>query len=132
MDTAVACYQTRRMPKEGLVMGHCLQSLSMLIGMFQDLVARHQASLHFIQNDLATKLDQCASFMTRDGTGMRLKEAEHFLLGSHLLALQHPQARLSNDALHQREHLLHLREQALDGWLGLLTQERHHLLTLPH
>ena len=48
--------------------------------MVQYLVARHDAALDLIQDDLAAKLDQRASFMTRDGTGMRLIEAQHFLV----------------------------------------------------
>ncbi len=46
------------MLKERTVMGHGLDGLSMLVGVFQDPVARHDAALHFIQDDLPPKLDQ--------------------------------------------------------------------------
>ena len=38
-------------------------SLSMLGRMLQDLKAGHDATLHFIEDDVATKFDQRAAFM---------------------------------------------------------------------
>src|SRR6266571_2189792 len=123
------------MCKESTVMRHRLHRLPMLGGMLQNLVARHDAALDFIEDDLPTKFDQRATFMAGNGTGMRLKEAEHFLIRGHLLALEHPAARLANDPLHQWQERLHLIEQMLGLLLGLLAQNRddtpallHHLL----
>ena len=87
---------------------HCTDGLPMLIGMFQDLVTRHDPTLGFIQDDLSTKFHQRSSFVPGDGPRVRLEEAEHFLIGSHLLALEYPAARLRNDALDQWEHRLAL------------------------
>lgn len=54
------------MLKEHAVMGYHLHRLSMLIGMLQDLVARHDAALHFIQDHLPTEFDQRAPFVAQN------------------------------------------------------------------
>ncbi len=108
------------MLKEGLMVRHCFDGLPMLGRVVQDLVAGHDAALHLIEHDVATKLHQRAAFVAGDGAGVRLEEAEHFLLGGHLLALQHARACLGDDALNQREHSLGLFEQALGLLLGPL------------
>jgi hypothetical protein len=48
--------------------------------MLQHLVARHDAALHFIDHNLSPKLDECAPFVQWDGTGVRLKRVEDFLV----------------------------------------------------
>src|SRR5258706_4954111 len=73
MDAPIPAHQTRWMRKERLVVLHRFHRLPMLIGVLQNLVARHDAALHFIQDDLPPKFDQRAAFMARDGAGMRLK-----------------------------------------------------------
>src|SRR5258707_1890432 len=108
------------MLKEGLMVRYRLQSLSMLGGVLQDLEARHDTSLDFIEYDVPAEFDQRAAFMPGNGAGVWLKEAEHFLACGHLLALQHARACLGDDALNQREHSLGLFEQALGLLLGPL------------
>ena len=61
------------MRKEGTVVRHCLQRLSMLGRMIQDLEARHNATLDFIQDYLAAKLDQRTAFVAGDGSCMWLE-----------------------------------------------------------
>ena len=100
--------------------------------MLQDLVARHDAALDFIEHDMATKLDQRTALVTGNGAGVRFKETEHFLLRGHLLALQHARARLGDHALDQRQHLCGLGEQTSGLLSRLLRQRRDDLLTLPH
>src|SRR2546421_2664830 len=51
VDAAIPGHGARRMVKERDVMCHGLGSLPMLIGMLQDLIARHDASLDFIEDD---------------------------------------------------------------------------------
>src|SRR5260370_2744237 len=67
LHAPVARYQTRRMRKERLVVRHRLNGLPMLGWVFQNLVARHDAALHFIQDDMPSELDQRAAFVARDG-----------------------------------------------------------------
>jgi len=117
---------------ERLVVRHRFHGLPMLGWVFQDLVARHDAPFYFIEHDLSAKLDQCAAFVAGNGAGVRLKEAEHFLLRGHLLALQHAPARLGDHPLHQRQHLCGLAQKTLGLLSCLPSQSRHHLLTLPH
>src|SRR6266566_7656742 len=99
MDPAISGDRAGRMGKECDVVCHRLDGLPMLIGMREDLVARHDAALDFIEDHLSAKLDQCAACMPRDGTGVRLKQAEHFLLAGHLLALKDTGARLDDHPL---------------------------------
>src|SRR5579885_2372055 len=52
MHPAIARHQVGGMLKKGLVVAHCLDSLPMLVGVFQNLIACHDATLHFIEDDL--------------------------------------------------------------------------------
>ena len=70
--------------------------------MLQDLIARHDATLDFIEDDVAAKLDLGSAFVARNGACVRLKEAEHLLVGGNFFALEHPAARLHDHPLHQR------------------------------
>ena len=110
------------MVKEHDVMCHGLGSLPMLIGMLQDLVARDDAALHFIEDDVPPKLNQGTAFVARDGAGVRLEEAEHLLLRCDLLAFEHSATCLSNHPLDQRQHILCLGQQTLGLRLGLLVE----------
>src|ERR1700686_701397 len=101
MHPAVSGHQVGRMFKERTVVCYGLYGLSMLVGVLQDLVACDDATLDFIEHHLAAKLNQCAALVPRDGTGVWLKQAEHFLVRTHLLALKHTGARLDDDALDQ-------------------------------
>src|SRR5947209_6988075 len=74
MHPPITCDQARRMVKERAVMAHRLDGLPMLVGMLQDLIACHDAALHFIKDHLATKLDQRPAFMAGNGTRMGLKD----------------------------------------------------------
>src|SRR2546421_7649147 len=91
------------MRKERTMMCYRLDGLPMLVGMLQNLVARHDAALHLIEDDLPTKLDQRPTFMAGNSAGMRLKKTEGFLLRGHLLSFQHAAARLGDDPLPQRQ-----------------------------
>ena len=81
---------------------------------------------------LSPKFHLRSALVPRDGTCVRLKEAEHLLVRGHFLALQHAAARLGDDALDQREHLLSFRVQSLRLLLTLLAQGLHDTLSLPH
>ena len=73
------------MRKDFLVVSQRLYGLSMLVRVPQDLVAGHDAALHFIEHDLAAKLDQRATFVAWDGAGMWLKEVSTFCSEATLL-----------------------------------------------
>src|SRR5258707_8319220 len=122
LDAPVAGHQARRMLKDLLVVGDRLQRLSMLGGVLQDLVARHDAALHLVEDDVAAKLDQRADFMPGNGAGVWLEEAEYLLAGCHLLALQHTRARLGDHTLDHLHPLFTLAEQTLGLWPRLLPQ----------
>ena len=51
----------------------------MLGGMLKDLVARHDPSVHFIQNDVPTKLDKRAACVPRNDPYVGLEEAKYRL-----------------------------------------------------
>src|SRR6266567_9511424 len=112
MDPPISGDRAGRMVKERDVVCHRLDGLSMLIGMLQDLVACDDATLDFIKDHMPSELDQGPAFVARNGPGMRLKEAEHLLVGGDFLALEHPAARLRDYLLHQRKDLLGLGAQA--------------------
>ncbi len=46
----------------------------------QDLVAGHDPALDFIENQMATELDLGPANVSRNGAGVRLEQAEHFLV----------------------------------------------------
>ena len=83
-----------------LMVLHRLDGLPMLMGMFQDLIARDDATLHFIKDDVATELDRGAAFVAGNSAGVWLKEAEHLLLGGNFFAFEDPAARLHDHPLH--------------------------------
>ncbi len=55
------------------VVCHCFYRLPMLRRVLQDLVARHEAPIDFIEHDLPTKLNQRPALVTRDSTGVRFE-----------------------------------------------------------
>ena len=104
----------------------------MFVGVLQDLVARDDATLDFIEDHMPPELDEGPAFVPRNGPGMWLKEAEHLLVGGDGSALEHPAARLRDHLLHQGEHRLGLAAQALGLLLGLLAQRLDNACGLPH
>ncbi len=104
----------------------------MLVGMLQDLLAGDDATFDCIQHHVPPALEQGTALVARNGPRLRLKEAEHLLLGGDLLALAHPAARVRDPLLQQREHLLGLGAQARGLSLRLLAQRRHHPARLLH
>jgi hypothetical protein len=46
--------------------------------------------------------EECTAFVARDGTGVRLEEAKHFLVCDHFLALEHACPHLDDDAFHKQ------------------------------
>src|SRR5215472_13534724 len=98
MHAPIACHQPWWMLEYLPMMGHRLHCLSMLGGVRENLVARHDAALHLIKHDLAPKLHQRPALVPWDGARVRLEQAEHLLVRGHLLTLQHAAARLGDDA----------------------------------
>src|SRR5206468_4411949 len=94
VDTSIPGDRTGRMAEDRLVMLHGLNRLSMFVGMLQDLVARDDAALDFIKNDVAAELDLGPAFVPRDSTRVRFEEAEDLLVGGNFLPFEDPAARL--------------------------------------
>src|SRR5260370_42646486 len=76
------------MAKEGDVVSRRLDGLSMLVGMLQDLVACDDATFDFIQNDVPPEFDLGPPFVSRNGAGVRFKEAQYFLFGGNFFPLE--------------------------------------------
>src|SRR6266567_8175419 len=120
------------MVKECDVVCHRLDGLSMFVGVLQDLIARDDAPLHFIKDDMAPKLDLGSALVPRDGPCVWLEEAEDLLVGGDGSAFEDPVARLRDHPLDQREYALGLAAPACDLRLRLLTECRHHTAGLLH
>src|SRR5579875_1594278 len=100
--------------------------LPMLVGVSQDLVARHDAPIDFIEHDLSAKLNQRPALVPRDGTRVRLKETEYLLLGGDFLAFEYTAAGLHDHLLDEGEHLLRLLRQPPGLLLAALPQVLQH------
>jgi hypothetical protein len=85
-----------------------------------------------VEDDLPTKFNEGSTFVARDSSGLRLKQAEYLVVRGHFLSLQHAPARLSNHSLHQGQNCRGLRKQALGVRLCLFTQGHDDLLALLH
>jgi hypothetical protein len=57
VDAPIPGHGARRMVKERDVVCYRLDGLPMLVGMLQDLIARDDAALDFIEDDVAAKFD---------------------------------------------------------------------------
>jgi hypothetical protein len=90
--------------------------LSVLGGVPQDLIVRHNVAFHLVEHHLPPELDRLPSLVAKNRPGMRLDQAHH------LLPLEHAPARLADHLLHQRQQALGLRHQAGCQGLGSLAQ----------
>src|SRR5260370_18428934 len=79
-----------------------LDGLPMLGGVLQDRIARHDATLNFIEHDLPPELDQCPTLVAGDGSGVRKKNAEDSLPPAPLLPPPPPPGRLGDIPAAQR------------------------------
>src|SRR5207244_11092002 len=57
MDASIASHQTRRTAKHLPMMLHRFYRLPMLVGLFQDPIAGHEAAFDLIQDHMPPKLD---------------------------------------------------------------------------
>src|SRR5712691_2582502 len=79
MHATIAGHQTRRPTKHLPMMLHGFQRLSVLMGLLEKRVARHDAALDLIEDDMPPKLDLGSAFVAGDGPRVRLKQAQHFV-----------------------------------------------------
>src|SRR5260370_5193885 len=112
MDPRTSGERAGGMAKERCVVVPRLDGLSMLVGMPQDLVACDDATFDFIQNDVPPEFDLGPPFVSRNGAGVRFKEAQYFLFGGNFFPLEDPPTRLRDHLFHQREDLLGLCAQS--------------------
>ena len=103
IETPVCGQQERRSP-EALPMGS--QALGKVrafrTGLGEDLVAAYDASVDFVQKNLATKLVRFSRLVAGDDLGVLLEEAQKLLGGRHLLAFEDTASGLVDPSLHQR------------------------------
>src|SRR2546423_7487318 len=74
VDAAIPGHRTGRMVKERDAVCHRLDGLPMFVGMLQNLIARHDPPLDFIEDDVPPKLDQGPTFVSRNGAGVGFKD----------------------------------------------------------
>ena len=79
VDPTIGGHQPRRSSKHHPMMRDRIDGLAVLFGVFQDLLARDQSSLHLIHGHQPSKLDERAACMPRNGTGVWLKQTEHLV-----------------------------------------------------
>ena len=70
--------------------------------LLQDLLAAYDASIHFVYENLASKLPRFAHLLAGDDLGMLLKQAQDLLGCRHLLIVEDAVGRLSDPLLNQR------------------------------
>jgi hypothetical protein len=70
VDPTISSQRVGGMLEDLLVVLHRLNGLPMLMGMFQDLIARDDATLHFIKDDVATELDLGAANVSGNSAGV--------------------------------------------------------------
>ena len=73
--------------------------------LLQDLVAAYDASIHFVYENLASKLPRFAHLLAGDDLGMLLKQAQDLLGCRHLLIVEDAAGRLSDPSLNQRHEV---------------------------
>ena len=73
--------------------------------LLQDLVAAYDASIHFVYENLASKLPRFAHLLAGDDLGMLLKEAQDLLGCRHLLIVKDAASCLSDPSLNQRHEV---------------------------
>src|ERR671910_2535093 len=81
--------------------------------LLQDLLAAYDASIHFVYENLASKLPRFAHLLASDDLGMLLKEAQDLLGCRHLLIVENAASRLSDPLLYQRHKVLQALQQPL-------------------
>jgi hypothetical protein len=73
--------------------------------LLQDLLAAYDASIHFVYENLASKLPRFAHLLAGDDLSMLLEEAQEFLGCRHLLIVEDAAGRLSDPSLNQRHEV---------------------------
>ena len=91
--------------------------------LLQDLVAAYDASIHFVYENLASKLPRFAHLLAGDDLGMLLKQAQDLLGCRHLLIVEDAAGRLSDPSLNQRHEVFEaLQKTPRYNIIGVLLQ----------
>jgi hypothetical protein len=91
--------------------------------LLQDLLAAYDASIHFVYENLASKLPRFAHLLAGDDLGMLLKQAQDLLGCRHLLTFEDAAGRLSDPSLNQRHEVFEaLQKTPRYNIIGVLLQ----------
>ena len=91
--------------------------------LLQDLLAAYDASIHFVYENLASKLPRFAHLRAGDDLGMLLKQAQDLLGCRHLLIVEDAAGRLSDPSLNQRHEVFEaLQKTPRYNIIGVLLQ----------
>ena len=91
--------------------------------LLQDLLAAYDASIHFVYENLASKLPRFAHLLAGDDLGMLLKQAQDLLGCRHLLIVEDAAGRLSDPSLNQRHEVFEaLQKTPRYNIIGVLLQ----------
>ena len=95
--------------------------------LLQDLLAAYDASIHFVYENLASKLPRFAHLLAGDDLGMLLKQAQDLLGCRHLLIVEDAAGRLSDPSLNQRHEVFEaLQKTPPYKIIGVLPQRFDH------
>src|SRR5690348_8107091 len=109
MEAAIGGDQLRRTPVHRLVMRHGrLQFVPLDLPRSQDPIARHDATVHLVKDDLPPKFDGGPSLVATQDARMWLKQTDELFLRWDWLTKQHPLARLMDHARHERHKAVEL------------------------
>lgn len=107
INAPVSCEQIGWTRKNTLVISQARRRFPIVSRItFQHPIPTDNASINFVQQDLAPKLSLLISLAPADDLCMRLEDAHQLLCGRNLLALQHPPTRLGHHLLDQGHKLL--------------------------
>src|SRR5260370_21659195 len=105
------------MPEELLMMRQRLFCLPVFVRLLENLKARDDASLHFIQGHQSSEFDVRSAFVAWNDAGVPFKEAPDLLLLGDLLPLPPAAPRLTDHPSYQAADLLAPRSAALGDLL---------------
>ncbi len=79
MHTSITSHQPGWAAKDLPMMLDRRGGLPMLVGLLQNLLARHDAPIHLIEDHMPPKLDLSPALVTGNSAGVWLKEAQHLV-----------------------------------------------------
>lgn len=132
-EAAVSSDQRRRMTEAGRMVRHAGHQVGRIRGIpGEDLIVRHQSTLHLIEDHFGTELGGLACLPASDQGGLRLEQAQDLLGGGDRLPTKHPSLGLLRHPLQQGLEPIELCPEALGLLSRRLQQEGTDLSGLSH